>query len=69
MRASEPGVAPRAVNTPRSRFFSTTVNAMFETMLRAATRMTRATVAKITAFSSRSAKESGAFMSRHVSTR
>ena len=42
---------------------------MFETMLRAATTMTSATVAKITAFSSRSANASGAFKSRHVWTR
>jgi hypothetical protein len=69
MRAREPGVAPRAVSTPRSRFFSTTVSAMFETILRAATRMTSATVAKITPFSSRSANERGAFICRHVWTR
>ena len=35
-------------------------------MFSAATRMTRATVAKMTAFSSRSAKASGALSSRHV---
>ncbi len=42
---------------------------MLETMLRAATTITSATVAKITAFSRRSAKESGAFNSRQVWTR
>ena len=39
---------------------------MFETMLSAATRMTSATVTKMTTFSRRSAKASGALSSRHV---
>ncbi len=42
---------------------------MLETTFKAATRMTRATVAKMTTFSRRSAKESGALRSRHVRTR
>ena len=67
--ASDEGAAPIELKTPRSRFFSTTSSAMFETMFSAATTMTSATVAKMTAFSSRSANASGAFKSRHVWTR